>query len=324
MKHKSKIISLFVATLFVMGFCACGSGGKKISGGDVASSSSSATIAAKPAKVFVPAIAPSSFTQEQKMRYMNEHYWDKFDFSDTTFISQADTATMLTSYAVYAVGCVPDSLIDKSMKNLMQRASASKPMFEYFLFLAEQVLHDPNSPLRDDERYIPVLESAIASPLLDEYERKPYEFDLSIALQNRVGRAANDFLYTLPNGRTKRMYDIQAEYLLVFISNPGCPMCREVREQLLSSPKLNELTERGDLKVLVLYPDEDLTAWKEHLTDYPSAWINGYDKNKVITRERSYDLRAIPALYLLDKEKRVMAKDCTDVAYIEGLIIKSE
>jgi hypothetical protein len=101
-------------------------------------------------------------------------------------------------------------------------------------------------------------------------------------------------------------------------------MCREVREQLLSSPKLNELTERGDLKVLVLYPDEDLTAWKEHLTDYPSAWINGYDKNKVITRERSYDLRAIPALYLLDKEKRVMAKDCTDVAYIEGLIIKSE
>ncbi|MBQ9961148.1 MAG: DUF5106 domain-containing protein, partial [Firmicutes bacterium] len=44
------------------------------------------------------------------------------------------------------------SLIDKSMKNLMQKASASKPMFEYFLFLAEQVLHDPNSPLRDDER----------------------------------------------------------------------------------------------------------------------------------------------------------------------------
>ena len=129
MKHKSKIISLFVATIFVMGFCACGSGGKKISGGDVASSSSSATIAAKPAKVFVPAIAPSSFTQEQKMRYMNEHYWDKFDFSDTTFISQADTATMLTSFAVYAVGCVPDSLIDKSMKDLMQKASKSKPMF---------------------------------------------------------------------------------------------------------------------------------------------------------------------------------------------------
>lgn len=206
----------------------------------------------------------------------------------------------------------------------MQKASKSKPMFEYFLFLAEQVLHNPNSTVRDDEKYIPVLESAIASPLLDEYERKPYEYDLSIALQNRVGRAANDFLYTLPSGRTKRMYDIEAEYLLVFISNPGCPMCREVREQLLLSPMLNELSERGDMKVLVLYPDEDLAAWRDHLKDYPSAWINGYDKGKAITQQRTYDLRAIPAMYLLDSKKRVMAKDCTDVAYIEKLISEAE
>lgn len=302
--------------------CGCGSRAKQTASD--ANASAPNTQQVKPLKPFVPTLAPASFSPEQKTLYMNQHYWDKFDFADTTFISRADTSSMLTSFAVYAVGCVPDSLIDKSMKGLMQKASKSKPMFEYFLFLAEQVLHNPNSTVRDDEKYIPVLESAIASPLLDEYERKPYEYDLSIALQNRVGRAANDFLYTLPSGRTKRMYDIEAEYLLVFISNPGCPMCREVREQLLLSPMLNELSERGDMKVLVLYPDEDLAAWRDHLKDYPSAWINGYDKGKAITQQRTYDLRAIPALYLLDAKKRVMAKDCTDVAYIEKLISEAE
>jgi len=302
--------------------CGCGSRAKQTTSD--ANASAPNTQQVKPLKPFVPTLAPASFSPEQKTLYMNQHYWDKFDFADTTFISRADTSSMLTSFAVYAVGCVPDSLIDKSMKGLMQKASKSKPMFEYFLFLAEQVLHNPNSTVRDDEKYIPVLESAIASPLLDEYERKPYEYDLSIALQNRVGRAANDFLYTLPSGRTKRMYDIEAEYLLVFISNPGCPMCREVHEQLLLSPMLNELSERGDMKVLVLYPDEDLAAWRDHLKDYPSAWINGYDKGKIITQQRTYDLRAIPALYLLDAKKRVMAKDCTDVAYIEKLISEAE
>ena len=302
--------------------CGCGSRAKQTTSD--ANASAPNTQQVKPLKPFVPTLAPASFSPEQKTLYMNQHYWDKFDFSDTTFILRADTSSMLTSFAVYAVGCVPDSLIDKSMKGLMQKASKSKPLFEYFLFLAEQVLHNPNSTVRDDEKYIPVLESAIASPLLDEYERKPYEYDLSIALQNRVGRAANDFLYTLPTGRTKRMYDIEAEYLLVFISNPGCPMCREVREQLLSSPMLNELSERGDMKVLVLYPDEDLAAWRDHLKDYPSAWINGYDKGKTITQQRTYDLRAIPAMYLLDSKKRVMAKDCTDVAYIEKLISEAE
>ena len=83
---------------------------------------------------------------------------------------------------------------------------------------------------------------------------------------------------------------------------------------------INELSERGDFKVLVIYPDKYLAAWREHLGDYPESWINAYDKDGVLTSERLYDLKAIPALYLLDSDKRVMAKDCTDVEYIEQLI----
>lgn len=319
-----KIVYALMVLIVAANIMSCGAKKSRTAGTNTETTTAKSTNMVERPAVFVPTLAPAALPDEQKMLYVCEHYWDKFDFSDTTFVSRADTSSMLTSFAVYAVGCVPDSLADKSMKKLMQKASKSKKMFEYFLFLAETVLHDPNSQLRNDEKYIPVLESAIRSEWFDEYERMPYEFDLSIALQNRVGRPANDFSYTLPSGKTRRMYDIKADYTLIFISNPGCPMCREVREQLLSSPLLNELTERGDLKVLVLYPDEDLTAWKEHLTDYPTAWINGYDKGKVITRERSYDLRAIPALYLLDSQKRVMAKDCTDVAYIESLVIESE
>ena len=269
---------------------------------------------------FIPALAPAMLPQEQKMEYMREHYWDKFDFADTTFINQIDSTKMLTAFAVYATGYIPDSLAYKYMPRLMQRASTSKRMYTYFLMLAEGVLHDPNSPLRNDEKYIPVLENAVQSSLLDEYERMPYEYDLEIARQNRIGRIANDFTYTLASGRTATLHNIKADYTLIFISNPGCPMCREVKEQITTSPMLQELIERKELKVLVIYPDTDLEAWREHLQDYPASWINGYDADQRIEKERLYDLKAIPALYLLDKQKRVMAKDCTDVAHIEKLL----
>ena len=269
---------------------------------------------------FIPALAPAMLPQEQKMEYMREHYWDKFDFADTTFVNQIDSTKMLTAFAVYATGYIPDSLAYKYMPRLMQRASTSKRMYTYFLMLAEGVLHDPNSPLRNDEKYIPVLENAVQSSLLDEYERMPYEYDLEIARQNRIGRTANDFTYTLASGRTATLHNIKADYTLIFISNPGCPMCREVKEQITTSPMLQELIERKELKVLVIYPDTDLEAWREHLQDYPASWINGYDADQRIEKERLYDLKAIPALYLLDKQKRVMAKDCTDVAYIEKLL----
>lgn len=288
--------------------------------GNVVAENSEKSAAVKKPATFIPALAPSLLSAEEKAEYMREHYWDKFDFADTMFIQHVDSAQMLTAFAVYVVGYVPDTLAYRYMPRLMQKASTTKRMYEYFLWMASTVLYDPNSHLRNDEKYIPVLESAVQSEWLDEYERMPYEYDLEIARQNRVGRLANDFVYTLASGETGRMHSIKANYTLIFISNPGCPMCREIKEQILSSPMLQELMERRELQVLVLYPDADLAAWREHASDYPSSWINGYDADQRIEKERLYDLKAIPALYLLDKQKRVMAKDCTDVAYIEQLL----
>lgn len=67
------------------------------------------------------------------------------------------------------------------------------------------------------------------------------------------------------------MYDIRAEYLLLFINNPGCNMCKTVREAISASPMLNELIERGKLKVLALFPDEDLTEWQNTVRRFPRA-----------------------------------------------------
>lgn len=186
--------------------------------------------------------------------------------------------------------------------------------------IAEVVLHDPNSPLRNDEYYIPVLESMLESPLLDEYERIAPEYDLDIARKNRIGTPANDFVYTLADGSQHRMHDIEANYTILMFSNPGCPMCREIMEEITSSPLLNLLTEHGDLRTLSLYPDEVLEAWREHFKDMPTSWIRAYDKGMKITVERLYNLSAIPALYLLDSNKRVIIKDGTSVAQIENTI----
>ena len=167
------------------------------------------------------------------------------------------------------------------------------------------MLHDPNSPARNDELYIPVLEALVSSPWLDRWERIAPQHDLRMASQNRIGRPANDFRYTTADGATRRMYDIRAEYLLLFINNPGCNMCKTVREAISASPMLNELIERGKLKVLALFPDEDLTEWQEYRPQIPARWINAYDKGCVVRDRELYDLKAIPALYLLDRVKRL-------------------
>lgn len=276
--------------------------------------------AARPTpRTFRPAAVPATVPLEEREAYLRDHYWDSFDFRDTTLLAEVDTLTMVRALFAYVANFVtPDDRAP--VDTLMRRAAASKPMTEYFAMLAERVLHDPNSPLRSDELYIAVLEALVASPWLDRWERLAPEHDLRMARQNRIGRPANDFRYTTADGATRRMYDIRAEYLLLFINNPGCGLCKTVREAITESPMLNELIERGKLKVLALFPDEDLTEWEAYRPQIPAQWINAYDKGCVVRDKELYDLRAIPALYLLDRDKRVMVKDAADVAIVEWAI----
>ena len=52
-------------------------------------------------RVFLPAIPPSRLTAEETTEWMRWHYWDKFDFADTLFIAEIDTAQMVQAYARY-------------------------------------------------------------------------------------------------------------------------------------------------------------------------------------------------------------------------------
>lgn len=250
---------------------------------------------------------------------MRMHYWDRFDFADTAFLGRVDTGQMVEAFATY-IALYVDPQDPAPVDSLLRRASVSRPMLDYFRMLAERVLYDPNSPLRNDELYIPVLEAALASPWYNRWERIAPASDLLLARQNRIGRPANDFRYTLPSGRHGTLYGIRADYTLLFFTNPECPMCRQLCNELTASPRLSELVERGGLTVLTLYPDEDLAAWRNHLGEMPTGWVHAFDEGCTIREEGLYDLKAIPSLYLLDRAKCVLVKDAADVSRIEAAL----
>lgn len=269
-------------------------------------------------------INPAEYTTKAEYRrQLVDRYWDGFDFEADSAVIAYDTTDMVYAMVDY-VQLIEPERADSLMRQLMHRAEQSRPILDFFTTIVRIVLDDPNSPLRNNEYYIPVLEVLCSSPLLDEYDRLIPAHDLEIALKNRIGEVSNDFVYTLSNGRRARLHSIEADYTLLMFNNPGCPLCRELTDHITESPMLNELTELGRLRTIAIYPDADLAAWRSYQPNMPSAWISGYDAGEVISRERLYDLRAIPALYLLDSQKRVLVKDGIDVAYIEYIIAKNE
>lgn len=255
--------------------------------------------------------APLLFASpEAEAEYKAAHYWDGFDFRDTALIDRPETERMLAGYLVL-LGSLPQERRAAAVRTPLEKASASPPLFAYFCYTWEKYLHDPNSPLRNEELYIPVLEAWIASPSVPELEKERPRRQLAWALKNRPGEKAADFTYTLPDGRQGRLRDLQAEYLLLYFYNPGCAACREIRDEIGSNPLLSDWIGNGKVKVLGVYPDRDIKLWEKYLPEYPSEWILSRDATGRTLKEKLYDLKAIPTLYLLDADKKVLLRDAS-------------
>lgn len=251
---------------------------------------------------------PTIITSEgERAEYLLKHYWDHFDFTDTSYISHPEVTEQAFVDYIDVMPFTSYPVAEAAIKDMLHKAEANADMFAHFSSLYEKYLYDPNSPFRNDEYYIPALEVIIASPMTAEKIR-PTSL-LELAQKNRIGTKANNFTYTLKNGKKSTLYALQSEYILLFFYNPGCNACVTISNQIQASLTLQYLFNEKRLTILAVYPDEDLEEWENYLSDIPAQWINSYDDGVHLKNEDIYDLKAIPTLYLLNKEKNVLFKD---------------
>ena len=260
-------------------------------------------------KEFIRPEVPVMLTDPgQQLDFLVRHYWDHFDFADTTYVSFPEITEQAWVDYIDMLRHIPLDKAQKEMGAMMLKSvQNSKKLFLYFTEMADKYLYDPNSPMRNEELYMPVLEAMIQTPALSDTEKMLSKHRLEWAYKNRVGTKATDFQYADIQGKTGTLYQVKAEYLIVFFNNPGCSSCMEHIESISRSPVINQFLLENRLRILSVYSGQELEEWKAHYADYPVGWINGYDKP--LTIETKYDLKAIPTLYLLDKNKRVLLKD---------------
>lgn len=270
---------------------------------------------------------PGVYTDaESRQAYATEHFWDRFLSGTEGFLCDSATVCGVSrdvleehfSTWLAIVGMQDIAAGRKDVEALFDRVEASQMKdtlsnaFAFFSEMAEHYLYDPNSPFRNEDLYQPFVARLAESPLADPALAPARAFEARMCALNAVGTPAADFRFTDAAGRTRRLYDVRADYTLLFFSNPGCEACKEIINTLGSMPMLPGMISSGRLAVVNVYIDEDLKAWKEYQTVYPKEWYNGYDPTYTIRQDILYHVRGIPSLYVLDKDKRVIMKDAPE------------
>lgn len=96
--------------------------------------------------------------------------------------------------------------------------------------------------------------------------------------------------------------------LLLVFYDPECPSCHDVMNQMIMDEALRNAVADGKVTVLAVYTEGDVDVWKKSLRDMPEGWIVVRD-NMEVKEKALYDLKAMPSIYLLDGEKKVILKD---------------
>lgn len=265
--------------------------------------------------------------------YMALHWWDGItDPSrsypcDSTMVSGVSVGDIEQKMANWTnvLGMVGLPVVEKAMSRLYDRAVACEKkdtasnVFEKFTELVDKYFYDPNSPLRNEDHYSFYAARLAKSSLIEPVMQEKYARQVRLAALNRTGTPATDFRFADKRGRMHSLYGIKSEVTLLFFSNPGCAACKEIIDVLNNDPVISQLIADGTMAVLNIYIDEDLEAWRSYMPIYPENWYNGFDPDLVIRGEELYNVRAIPSLYLLDKDKVVIMKDAPEARVFDYL-----
>lgn len=284
------------------------------------------------ARVFPAVEIPALLTEpDERIQYASLHFWDRYlsqlTPADTLPYGGLPKEDMEKQMGIFVtlLHQAPSAVGQDAMQAFMdgleaaQRRAPKGHILADMAQLTHHYLYDPASPLRSEELYLPFVSRLAASALVEPSRKMGYEWDARMCALNRPGTPAADFTFVDTRGRTRTLYGIQANFILLIFGNPDCHACKELMEDMSALPDVSALIESGRLKVLDIYIDEDIELWKQKMADYPAAWINGYDPRFIIRTDLLYNVRALPSIYLLDRDKTVLLKDAETSQVLERL-----
>lgn len=282
-----------------------------------------------PKAIQLPAIPPMINSENDRLNFLINHYWDSMDFTDTTYIHYPNiTEQAIANYLDLLNINADRNQVDSSLDKLFSKLESEKSgkIIRYFTETMSRYLYEPNSPTRNENTYILFAERMIKSNHigLNEADRVRARFNIEMANKNKQGSVASDFSYISLSGESGTLHKLTSPYTILFFYDPECTICKKQEQSLSSNSIISKWIRNNSLEILAICIDNKFEKWKSDAEHLPSEWIVAFDMKQEITKKTLYFIEATPSIYLLDKDKKVILKDTSLGMLFQWLEAKEE
>ncbi len=239
--------------------------------------------------------------------YNRQHYLDNIDFSDKRFLRTPIFHNKLETFFTRILMQDPDTLIFYIDK-IIEQSESDKEMFQYVVRYLFNTYSQSNIMGMDKVlvHMADVYYLTDKVDWLDEENEKNLKEHVAKLRFNLVGNQAQDLKMETYTEEYARLYDIEAKYTLVYFFEPDCGHCKKV------TPKVYELYQeydRSEFEVLAVYTQTNKEEWTEYIANKGyEDWINVWDPYNLTNFRFFYNVYSTPTIYLLDENKKIIAK----------------
>lgn len=251
---------------------------------------------------------PDSIRNRSRYQHFKRHYFDNINLSDPRFLRTPYFSNMVDGYISKHILQDPDTLaaaafdlIEKSRGDSLTFKVMTSKMINYGIS-SKMMGMDKMWYLIAEKYYFSGLatwaDTAWVNTLRKEAKKIRHNLIGMQAKELAVRDSMNDFV---------KLSQIKSECVLVYFYEPSCGHCRKTTPVLHDSV-YSKWKDKG-FEVFAVYTQTDRKEWMEFVNKHKlNDWVNVWDPERESWFWDSYDTSATPSLYLLDKNRKIIAK----------------
>ena len=251
--------------------------------------------------------------------YYVSHFFDHFDFSDDRIVRDPIFETKMDEFYKKVVFPLPDS-INVQTDRLLAKTNGKDDIFKFIVHYTASMF-EREKVMGMDAVFVHVVENYYMTGQAYWADSATTASMTERAMKLKptlIGQRA-PYLNLFDTSGTKRisLYDIKADYTILYFWDSGCGHCKK------TTPVLLDLYHNMKDKGVVVYAvgtELENDDWKKYIIEHQLDFINVSDTPDHPDYFRTiYDIYSTPRIFILDKDKKIIAKQLS-VEQIEEFI----
>ncbi len=244
-----------------------------------------------------------------KYYYQQKHYWDYLDYTNERFLYTPLLKPKLETWFTKVLYQNYDSV----RQPVFEFIESVKPNKRIFQFVTSWFLNSSiNSKIMGmDALFVDLAKTYYLSGeafWATEKSMKLIRENVMFMERGLIGETAADLTLESVDGEFFNLHQIDKKLTVVIIYEPNCSHCKIFTPQLYNDIYL-KYKDKG-LETFAIYSMDNKEEWVDFLEKHKMwDWINVWDKEHVSRFKISYDARKTPRIFILDENKKIIAKD---------------